>query len=350
MSLKVLTIVGTRPEIIRLSRVMHELDKHFNHIIVHTGQNYDYELNEIFFKELGLRKPDFFLNTATKNVAGTIGNIINFSDELLEKEKPDAVIFYGDTNSCLAVISAKKFVIEKFKSLILDSKAIIVLNEKEKKSVVDVLPSIKNKVYVISNGLDMSEYKNIQTLNLHKCYNIPENHKIIIFLGRIFWQKGLDLALKSLSKIKDKLNFTFLIVGPDEGEKNNLEKISQKLKLQDRIIFTGLISGERKLRTLKSADLSFLYSRSEGLPTSLLESAALGLPIICSTASNLPEVEKFKAGFVVRTESEAAKMIKQVLENNQLSQNLSKNALKLAKNFDIKICVKKLNHIYEQII
>ncbi|AKM82212.1 TPA: UDP-N-acetylglucosamine 2-epimerase (non-hydrolyzing) [Candidatus Berkelbacteria bacterium] len=106
--LKIMTIVGTRPEIIRLSRVMHELDKHFNHVIVHTGQNYDYELNEIFFKELGIKKPDFFLNAATENVAGTIGNIINLSDELFEKEKPDAVLLYGDTNSCLSIISAKR--------------------------------------------------------------------------------------------------------------------------------------------------------------------------------------------------------------------------------------------------
>lgn len=108
MSLKVMTIVGTRPEIIKLSRVINELDKHFEHILVHTGQNYDYELNEIFFKELEIRKPDFFLNAATKSVAGTIGNIINLSDKLFEKEKPDAVLFYGDTNSCLAVISAKR--------------------------------------------------------------------------------------------------------------------------------------------------------------------------------------------------------------------------------------------------
>jgi len=108
MSLKVMTIVGTRPEIIKLSRVMYELEKHLRHVLVHTGQNYDYELNEIFFKDLEIRKPDYFLSAVGNTLAETIGNIIAKSDEVMEKEKPDAVLLYGDTNSCLSVISAKR--------------------------------------------------------------------------------------------------------------------------------------------------------------------------------------------------------------------------------------------------
>jgi UDP-N-acetylglucosamine 2-epimerase len=108
MALKILTIVGTRPEIIKLSRVMSELDKHFNHILVHTGQNYDYELNEIFFKDLEIRKPDYFLDAVGKTTAETIGNIIAKADVVLEKVKPDAILLYGDTNSCLVIISAKR--------------------------------------------------------------------------------------------------------------------------------------------------------------------------------------------------------------------------------------------------
>jgi UDP-N-acetylglucosamine 2-epimerase len=103
-----MTIVGTRPEIIKLSRVMHELDKHTEHILVHTGQNFDYELNEIFFNDLGIRKPDHFLESARETAAGTIGEVISKSDALLEKVKPDALLLYGDTNSCLSVISAKR--------------------------------------------------------------------------------------------------------------------------------------------------------------------------------------------------------------------------------------------------
>ncbi len=106
--IKVMTIVGTRPEIIKLSRVIHELDKHTNHILVHSGQNYDYELNEIFFEQLELRKPDHFLNAAGENAATTIANVISKSDEVMELENPDAVLLYGDTNSCISVISAKR--------------------------------------------------------------------------------------------------------------------------------------------------------------------------------------------------------------------------------------------------
>ena len=106
--MKVMTIVGTRPEIIKLCRVIDELDRQVNHVLVHTGQNYDYELNEIFFKELDIRKPDHFLNAAGKTAAETIGHVIAKADEVIEKEAPDAFLLLGDTNSCLAAISAKR--------------------------------------------------------------------------------------------------------------------------------------------------------------------------------------------------------------------------------------------------
>ena len=108
--LKVLTVVGTRPEIIRLSEVIKRLDEtaSIEHILVHTGQNYDYELNEVFFKDLGIRKPDHFLNAAGSNATTTIGQIIINIDPVLEKEKPDAFMVLGDTNSCLCAIPAKK--------------------------------------------------------------------------------------------------------------------------------------------------------------------------------------------------------------------------------------------------
>ncbi|SVB80609.1 uncharacterized protein METZ01_LOCUS233463, partial [marine metagenome] len=108
MKSKIMTIVGTRPEIIKLSRIINELDKSANHILVHTGQNYDYELNEIFFNDLKIRNPNHFLNAAGKSTAETISKIILESDKIFEKEKPDAVLLYGDTNSCLSVISAKR--------------------------------------------------------------------------------------------------------------------------------------------------------------------------------------------------------------------------------------------------
>lgn len=103
-----MTIAGTRPELIKMSRVIAEFDQHTHHILVHTGQNYDYELNQVFFDDLGIRKPDYFLEAAGKDAAQTIGQVIMKADEVLEKESPDAVLLYGDTNSCLAVISAKR--------------------------------------------------------------------------------------------------------------------------------------------------------------------------------------------------------------------------------------------------
>ncbi|MBN2215638.1 MAG: UDP-N-acetylglucosamine 2-epimerase (non-hydrolyzing) [Bacteroidales bacterium] len=106
--IKVMTIAGTRPEIIRLSRVMTLLDKHTSHIIVHTGQNYDYELNEIFFEDLELRKPDYFLGIDTSTLGNAVGDIIRKSEEVLIKEKPDALLVLGDTNSCLSAYMAKR--------------------------------------------------------------------------------------------------------------------------------------------------------------------------------------------------------------------------------------------------
>lgn len=112
--LKVVTVVGTRPEIIRLSRVMAALDRHCEHILVHTGQNYDYELNEIFFQDLGIRKPDQFLSAAGSTGAQTIGNVIIAVDQVLAEVEPDALLVLGDTNSCMAVLPAKRRKIPTF--------------------------------------------------------------------------------------------------------------------------------------------------------------------------------------------------------------------------------------------
>lgn len=112
--LKLMTIVGTRPEIIKMSAIIKKCDKYFNHILVHTGQNYDYQLNEVFFKDLGLREPDYYLGVVGNNIGQTMGNVIAKSYELMAEVKPDAVIVLGDTNSCLCVLSAKRLKIPVF--------------------------------------------------------------------------------------------------------------------------------------------------------------------------------------------------------------------------------------------
>lgn len=112
--LKVMVVVGTRPEIIRLSEVIKAIDKYFNLVLVHTGQNYDYTLNEIFFKEFGLKNPDYYLSSPGKNLGETVGNIISKTYDVIAKEKPDALLVLGDTNSCLAAYSAKRLKVPIF--------------------------------------------------------------------------------------------------------------------------------------------------------------------------------------------------------------------------------------------
>jgi UDP-N-acetylglucosamine 2-epimerase (non-hydrolysing) len=106
--LKVMTLIGTRPELIKMSRVIAELDRHMHHILVHSGQNYDYELNQVFFDDLEIRKPDYFLGVAGETAAQTIADVIAKADALFAREMPDALLLYGDTNTCLAVIAAKR--------------------------------------------------------------------------------------------------------------------------------------------------------------------------------------------------------------------------------------------------
>ena len=112
--LRVMTVVGTRPEIIRLSRIISKLDKYTNHTLIHTGQNYDYELNEIFFEDLGIRQPDYYLNSSDKNAIRTIGKILISVDKILEELKPEALLVLGDTNSCMSILAAKKKKIPTF--------------------------------------------------------------------------------------------------------------------------------------------------------------------------------------------------------------------------------------------
>ena len=159
MKRRVMTIVGTRPEIIKLSRVLQHLEEYTDHTLVHTGQNFDYELNEIFFNEMGIKKPDFFLDAVGKTTAETIGNVIAKSDEIFARVRPEALLLYGDTNSCLSVISAKRRKIPVFHmeagNRCFDQRVPEELNRK----IVDHLSDINMTLteharrYLISEGL-----------------------------------------------------------------------------------------------------------------------------------------------------------------------------------------------------
>ena len=158
--LKLMTIIGTRPEIIRLSEVIKCADRYFNHILVHTGQNWDYTLNEIFFKDLNLRKPNYYLDTVGENLGETIGNIISKTYNIIQKERPDAVLILGDTNSALSAISAKRLKVPIFHmeagNRCWDWNVSEMINRKIVDHISDVnLPYTENsRRYLLSEGLD----------------------------------------------------------------------------------------------------------------------------------------------------------------------------------------------------
>jgi len=159
-TLKVMTILGTRPEIIRLSAVIRKCDQYFNHILVHTGQNWDYTLNQVFFEDLGLRAPDYYLDSVGKNLGETIGNIIAKSYEVIQKEKPDALLVLGDTNSALSAISAKRLKVPIFHmeagNRCWDWNVSEMINRKIVDHISDInLPYTEHsRRYLLSEGLD----------------------------------------------------------------------------------------------------------------------------------------------------------------------------------------------------
>ena len=259
MSTKVMTIVGTRPEIIKLSRVMAELDKNVEHILVHTGQNYDFELNEIFFNELGVKKPDYFLNAVGKTTIETIGNILIKSDEILEKVKPDAVLLYGDTNSCLSVISAKKRQIPIFHmeagNRCFDQRVPEELNRK----IVDHLSDINMPLteqardYLINEGIRpetiiktgscMKEILNfyqpqIKNSNILGKLNLEKGKYFIVSIHReenVDYPENLKKLVDSLNALAEKYNYP-VIVSTHPRTQKRLDDIKNDIELNPLIL------------------------------------------------------------------------------------------------------------------
>lgn len=225
---KILTLVGTRPELIKMCRVINALDKNFNHILVHSGQNYDYELNKIFFKNLKIRKPDYFLNTKDKKLSKLIGNIIEKSDYILEKESPDALLIYGDTNTSLAIMCAKRRKIpifhmeagnrcfdqrvpEEINRKIADhlSDINLVLTEQARQNLLQ--EGIKSNT-IFKTGSHMKEvldyYKeDIRKSNILKKINVKPKDYFLVSLHReenIEDKDNLKLIIKNLSELGNK--------------------------------------------------------------------------------------------------------------------------------------------------
>jgi UDP-N-acetylglucosamine 2-epimerase (non-hydrolysing) len=249
--IKVMTIVGTRPEIIKLSEVIKELDKHTEHIIVHTGQNYDYELNELFFEQLKVRTPDYFLEAVKGTVSETIGDIIAKADKILSEIKPDALLIYGDTNSCLSVIPAKKRKIPIFHmeagNRCFDQRVPEEINRKIVDHLSDInLPlSEQARDYLIAEGIKpetiiktgspmtevlMANMEKILSSDILQKENLEKKGYIVMSIHReenVDSPKNFNDLLESINELTVKYKMP-IIISTHPRTKNKLEEIGYK--------------------------------------------------------------------------------------------------------------------------
>ena len=298
MKTKVMTIVGTRPEIIKLSRVIAELEKHTEHILVHTGQNYDYELNEIFFKDLKVKKPNYFLNSIGDTTATTIANIISKSDKLISEIKPDAVLLYGDTNSCLSVISAKKQQVPIFHmeagNRSFDQRVPEELNRK----IVDHLSDINMPLteqardYLISEGIRpetiiktgscmkeiLSYYKSeISSSKVLKQLKLSEKQFFVVSTHReenVDYKDNLIDLINSLNEVAEKYKLP-VIVSTHPRTQNRIDQLDKKIEINPLVKYLKPVGFFDYIKLQQSA---FCVISDSGTITE--ESSILSFPAI----------------------------------------------------------------------
>lgn len=314
--LKVMTIVGTRPELIKMSRVIDMFDKNSKHILVHTGQNYDFELNQIFFNDLGIRKPDYFLNASADNSVETIANIIKKSNEVILKELPDAVLLYGDTNSCLSAISAKKNKVPIFHmeagNRCFDQRVPEEVNRKivDHISDINLVLTEHARRYLIQEGikqetifkvgshlyevLDFYKVK-IEKSTILKKLNLLKSKYFLVSLHReenIDSQSNLESIVESLNCVADKYKIPVLVSTHPRTEKKLSSFIKEK-KFSKYIIFNKPFGFFDYIKLQKNAKCVISDSG-----TITEESSLLAFPAITIRQTN-ERPEGFDAGILV---------------------------------------------------
>lgn len=307
--MKVFTLVGTRPELIKLSCTLKELDCSVEHILVHTGQNFDYELNEVFFEQLGIRKPDYFLNAAGANAAETIANVIVKTDALLEQIQPDAFLVYGDTNSCIGVIAAKKRRIPIFHmeagNRCFDQRVPEEVNRKivDHLSDINMVLSEHARRYLIMEGIRPETIiktgsSMLEVLNEHKeaieeskvleNENLEKNNYIIVSTHReenIDSPQNFQALLDTLTALQKHFNKT-IIVSTHPRTKKKLESTGfvnqnpqirfmkpfgffEYIKLQKEafcvVSDSGTITEESSLLNIPAVTIRQAHERPEGM-------------------------------------------------------------------------------------
>lgn len=312
--LKVATILGTRPEIIRLAECIKKCDTYFDHILIHTGQNYDYELNEVFFEDLGLRKPNYFLNVAGNNLGETIGNVIAKSYEILTQEMPEALLVLGDTNSVLSTIAAKRLKIPIFHmeagNRCFDQNVPEEINRKISDHISDInLTYTENsRRYLLSEGFRkdhvfvtgsplkevLDKYKDqIENSDVVSRLNLENNKYIVVSAHReenIDLNNHFDILVNSLNKVAEKYNMP-IIFSTHPRTKNRIEK--------NAIVFHPLIKNVAPLGFfdyVKLQEQAFIVLSDSG--TISEESAMMKFPAV-SIRTSTERPEAIDAGTIV---------------------------------------------------
>lgn len=326
--LKIATVVGTRPEIIRLACVIKKLDQYFEHILIHTGQNYDYELNEIFFEDLGIRKPDYFLGAAKSNSIETIGNVIIEIDKVLEVVSPEAMLVLGDTNSCLSILPAKRRKIPTFHmeagNRCFDQRVPEEINRRIVDHLADINLTYSSiaREYLIGEGLPadmiikvgspllevLDTYLNdIKSSKILKLMKLTKNQFFVVSIHReenVDSDKNFTTILESLNRVAAEYKMP-VIVSTHPRTQKRIDTMKIKLNSQIKLLNPLGFLDYNKLQISAKAVLSDSGTISE-------ESSILGFP-----ALNLRETHERPEGM------EEAAVIMTGLHNERIMQSLS---------------------------